>query len=292
MLALALLPAISTGVFHARKAYQVFNAGYRLPDLRAALAARDHERGEELGFERAQGESRWATTLQRLSWLLGAGFTAGLAGVVALRGPAMWALLTGTAVTFSLSRALGASAFGERRRPGAGAIRSMFWNSPLGEWAASLLTPANRTAIADLESRPTEIGLGMAVDDLFAALPATYRQHLSDLPAVVRRLEAHATAARARLDELNAVASSTGDAGTLTAARDDAKRKLADSVAALEAVRLDLLRLHGGATDLRPITTVLEAARVLGEQLGRLHDAAREVSGFIAPLDLRPHTPA
>ena len=80
----------------------------------------------------------------------------------------------------------------------------------------------------------------------------------------------------------------------LIASRDAAKRELADSVAALEAIRLDLLRLHGGASDLRPITTVLEAARELGEELDRLGRAQQEVSETVRPMpfDLRPHTPA
>jgi len=79
----------------------------------------------------------------------------------------------------------------------------------------------------------------------------------------------------------------------ITGARDTAKRELAESVAALEAVRLDLLRLHGGAVDLRPITTVLEAARELGDELDRLQKAQREVDQVAPPLsiDLRPHTP-
>ena len=81
-------------------------------------------------------------------------------------------------------------------------------------------------------------------------------------------------------------------AASLVAARDVAKRELADSVASLEAVRLDLLRLHGGAVDLQPITTVLEAARELGEQLDRLNQANLAVGQLARPLELRAHTPA
>jgi serine/threonine-protein kinase len=120
------------------------------------------------------------------------------------------------------------------------------------------------------------------------------------LPRVVQLLEAHAAAARARVDEVAALMSIGGERGTsapahgLNADRDAAKRELGDSVAALEAIRLDLLRLHGGASDLRPITTVLEAARELGEELDRLGRAQREVSDVVRtmPFDLRPHTPA
>ena len=145
------------------------------------------------------------------------------------------------------------------------------------------------------------MALGVAAADLYAALPKAFRENMPDLPDVVARLEAHATAARARVEELDALMAmgSTGHAhsspGSTVAARDAAKRELADSVAALEAVRLDLLRLHGGAVDLRPITTVLEAARELGDQLDRLSEAKREaddIVGLPLALDLRPNTPA
>jgi hypothetical protein len=45
---------------------------------------------------------------------------------------------------------------------------------------------------------------------------------------------------------------------------------------------------------LRPITTVLEAARELGDELDRLGRAQREVSDAVRPMpfELRPHTPA
>jgi serine/threonine-protein kinase len=142
------------------------------------------------------------------------------------------------------------------------------------------------------------MALSVAASDLFDRLPTEYREHLPDLPQVVERLEAHAAAARARIEELDALAS-LGAGGsrpaleTVVAARDAAKRELAESVAALEAVRLDLLRLHGGAIDLKPITTMLDAARELGEELDRLQQAQREVNLIVPPLaiELRPHTP-
>jgi serine/threonine-protein kinase len=131
--------------------------------------------------------------------------------------------------------------------------------------------------------------LSLAASDLYERLPTEYREHLPDLPQVVERLEAHAAAARARIEELNALIGlganerSSGALSKVVAARDAAKQELAESVASLEAVRLDLLRLHGGAVDLQPITTVLEAARELGEELDRLQKAHREVDQVIVP---------
>jgi len=153
-----------------------------------------------------------------------------------------------------------------------------------------VLMPRHRKPVGDLEYRPTEMALSLAASDLYARLPAAYREQLSDLPDVVERLEAHAAAARARIEELTALVELGGSERSgaalqrVVAARDDAKRELAESVAALEAVRLDLLRLHGGSVDLRPITTVLEAARDLGDELDRLQQAQREVAEIAPPL--------
>ncbi len=59
--------------------------------------------------------------------------------------------------------------------------------------------------------------------------------------------------------------------------REAASSHLAESVAALERIRLDLLRLHAGAGDLAPLTTLINDARLLGDDVSRLADAQREV---------------
>ena len=61
-----------------------------------------------------------------------------------------------------------------------------------------------------------------------------------------------------------------------------ATASLSSSVAALEGIRLDLLRLHAGASDLAPLTTLIDAARVLGEDVSRLAAAQREVESAVA----------
>ncbi|MEX2152027.1 MAG: hypothetical protein WD825_01740, partial [Gemmatimonadaceae bacterium] len=66
------------------------------------------------------------------------------------------------------------------------------------------------------------------------------------------------------------------DAEVLAARREAAKARLAESVAALEGIRLDLLRLHANADDLAPLTTLMDAARLLGDDLSRLAEAQRE----------------
>lgn len=50
-------------------------------------------------------------------------------------------------------------------------------------------------------------------------------------------------------------------------------------VAALEGIRLDLLRLHANAGDLAPLTTLMDAARLLGEDVRRRAEARQEAEG-------------
>ncbi|HEX3866541.1 MAG TPA: serine/threonine-protein kinase, partial [Gemmatimonadaceae bacterium] len=299
VLAFDLLPLIPITIFHARRTYQALAAGYSLRDLRAALAAWQQERREERAFELDERESMWAKGMRFVTYGLGASVAVLLfAGIP--RGFVsrilFGAMIAGAGVTLTLTSALGVRMITKRVRLALiGGLRSTILNSRLGEWAVKLLTPARRAAVADFDFRPTEMALGIAVDELFAALPTVYRDHVSDLPRVVERLEAHAAAARARADEIASLMAMGGDASVrhLGAGRDAAKRELADSVAALEAIRLDLLRLHGGASDLQPITTVLEAARELGEELDRLSHGKDEADRTVrqSPFDLTPHTP-
>jgi hypothetical protein len=80
------------------------------------------------------------------------------------------------------------------------------------------------------------------------------------------------------MEVVNAMAPSGSEgAAVLGGRRTKAAAQLAESVAGLEGIRLDLLRLHAGAVDLAPLTTLLDAARSLGEDVSRLAEAQREV---------------
>jgi serine/threonine-protein kinase len=156
-------------------------------------------------------------------------------------------------------------------------------------------------AIAASAHRPTEVAIGMAAEGLYEALPREARRELKDLPAVIKLLEADAQSQRARADELAAALaglgdgapaarSSTlsGDAGAVVAGqqaklradissqRDAALRRMASSVAALENLRLDLLRLKAGAGSLDELTAHLSDARRLQEEIALAIDARRE----------------
>jgi len=157
-------------------------------------------------------------------------------------------------------------------------IRDRLWNSRAGEWLARRLGAPERSRLPGPSAfRATEAALGVAASELFAALPKQYREQLRELPAIVASLEARAAEARAEVEMLAAMGPSTSGAEVLAARKKTASTQLAEAVAALEGIRLDLLRLHAGAVDLTPLTTLLDAARVIGDDLGRLAEAQREV---------------
>jgi hypothetical protein len=158
--------------------------------------------------------------------------------------------------------------------------------------------------------RPTELAIGMAADQIFESLPKESRKELKDLPTLVRRLEAEAQGMRAQAEELNAMIAGLGDeapsvhstslrespAGAvvedrrtqlradLTARREKAVQRLAVSVAALENIRLDLLRLKAGVGTVDQLTADLDAARDLQAEIDLAIESRREVEAVLRPV--------
>jgi eukaryotic-like serine/threonine-protein kinase len=304
-----LLPALPAAVFHARKSYQALAAGYGLGDLRRALREWQTERREELSFEHGEHEALWKRVLRAVTLSMGSAVAASIWYANGHHVPRALAITfaslgLATAGAAAASSAMGVPFLPKRIRTGlVGAVQSLIWNSRVGELAAKLLAPKHRRALPDADFRPTEMALGVAAEELFATLPKSYREHLRDLPRVVAGLEAHAAAARARIEELAALSAlgsqAHRDAGAepteVGATRSAAERDLAAAVTALEAIRLDLLRLHArdADADLQPMTTSLDAGRRLTAELGALNAARREANA-IAPvkLEITPPTPA
>jgi serine/threonine-protein kinase len=302
---LASAPLLPIVGFHLNQARRQFRAGHTLADLRAALEIARRERAETEALARDDREPV-AHRLLRIgtvgsaSWL-GVTFVLVLQGAIhENRTPIAWFLapLLSTMLLGAVSNALDVQFIPSKIREWwQTGIRDRLWNSRAGEWLARRLGAPERTrAVGGGVFRATEAALGVAASDLFAALPKAYREELAELPAIVAALEARAAEARAEIDALAAlVPSGSSDAEVLAARRDAAAAHLSESVAALEGIRLDLLRLHAGASDLAPLTTLLDAARLLDEDVSRLVDAQREVDAAIAPRRLgagRISTPA
>jgi hypothetical protein len=106
----------------------------------------------------------------------------------------------------------------------------------------------------------TEVVLGGVAEQLFLALPEDQRQRLGDVPTLVAKLEADALALRERAEEPQVT------------------ERLSATVAALETLRLDLLRLHAGNVTLDELTQNIEAAEQVRREIDRHLEAAREAN--------------
>jgi serine/threonine-protein kinase len=282
------LPLFPIVGFHLNQARRQFRAGHTLADLRSALEIGRHERVESEALAREDAEAlghralRLATVASAI-WLAATmgrviigSITEEQLGPVLIIVPILTTMLLG-----AVSNALDVQFIPERIRSWwQTGIRERLWNSRAGEWFAQRLgAPERSRAVGGGVFRPTEVALGVAASELFAALPKAFRERLAELPATVAALEAHAAEARAELEVVAALApAGSGDGDVLERRRSAASSHLSASVAALEGIRIDLLRLHAGANDLAPLTTLLDAARLVGEDVGRLADAQREVN--------------
>ena len=280
------LPIFPIVGFHLNQGHRQFRAGHTLADLRSALEVNRRELAETEALARNEEEPRAhkalrVATIGAASWLA-VTFVLALAGVIHENRTAIWWFLGPILSTMGLgavSNALDVQFIPTRIRSGwQTGIRERLWNSRFGAWLARRLgAPERSRAVGGGVFRATESALGVAAAELFAALPSAYRDQLDELPALVASLEARAAEARAEMEVVAAMAPSGSDAGVLAARREAAKEHLAASVAALESIRLDLLRLHAGASDLAPLTTLMDAARRVGEDVNRLAEAQREV---------------
>ena len=276
-----------------QRARKLMQAGFDHGDLEVAFKAeldRDREEragGQRLGasmFERvcravATGGFAW-TVLNLTAVPLAFGFIVPEAAV--------WGLPIGVV------GAAGAAVLLQRRRDIDTEFWGRLWTGRFGRWLfrlARAITPA-RALPASLTHRPTELALGMAAEQLYESLPKATRQQLRDLPDVVHRLEDDAQKMRRRLEELqealsDAVHTRSPDpaiaarhdriVADLTAERELVQQRLKDAVAALETIRLNLLRLHAGTGSVQSLTTDLGLARDIAADIGRHVEGLREV---------------
>ncbi len=105
-------------------------------------------------------------------------------------------------------------------------------------------------------SDATELVLGRAVTEIYDGLPSDVRHRLGDVTGVISRLEEDAEELRRRSD--------TGE-------------RLTEAVAALENVRLGLLRLRAGVGSVDDLTEHIERAQEIGERIDAELAGRREV---------------
>jgi eukaryotic-like serine/threonine-protein kinase len=168
---------------------------------------------------------------------------------------------------------------------------SKVWMGRIGKAVFSVAHKllGNRTRQSATTHRATELSLGMAAEQLYESLPKESRQALGDLPALLHRLQDDAQSLRKRYDELQEALGEIGDVGAsveyaeVRVLRDTIHAKLGDAVAALETIRLNLLRLHAGSATVEGLTTHLGLAAEVSEEVERLiaaHDDVERVLKF------------
>ena len=293
--------------------------GYGIEDIRAALREYWQQRREESAYEwnQRRGKASRAALL-----LLGGGLASFIGlGVLGSVTKQIWiaplmglaAVSTITAGAFALT-----SRIRHRLSSNLGSLQLKFYGGKWGERFVKLagLGVEKRAPIESL-AQLTEVALGRATDALYDALPKQVRQELRQLPDVVRQLERNARGLRAEVEKLDEslIALDADAAGAMpstvigsdqeTAVRTERDRlradlhqtrdrgatRLAETVAALENIRLDLLRLQLGEGRVDSVTASLEAAEQAGADLGAYAHGAEEAErGLRPPPRLIPRT--
>jgi eukaryotic-like serine/threonine-protein kinase len=141
-------------------------------------------------------------------------------------------------------------------------------------------------------SAPTEVLLDRAAHDVFARLPERMQQDLRALPAATAALAQEAVALRARAQELSGAlrahrqSPSAGDSALAELQQEQAvvNARLATAITALEAIRLDLLRLDANRTLPGNLTDHLNVVRDLQHRV----DANDDVRRLLEPLRPEP----
>jgi serine/threonine-protein kinase len=270
------------------RARKLLKSGFEHSDLAVAYKS-EMERGKE---ERAFVAGSRPSLMERVTkW----GAFAGVGSTIAQIAGAIWLRVDLGNAAFGLSLfggvALGIAhlALLQRRRDVDTAFWAKVWTGRVGRWlfAVARQLVRHRPIAGAMTHRPTELAIGMAAEQLFADLPKSTRKQLRDLPDVVARLEADAQRMRARLEDLQEAVADPHGAGTreaeaaLRAERDAVQQRLTDAVAALETIRLGLLRLGSGSGSLQSMTTDLAQARALGEAVDRLLEGQHEADRLL-----------
>jgi predicted Ser/Thr protein kinase len=271
----AVLPWIGHGVWRIHETRRALEAGVTLDELRHGLDVALARREEELRYEVAR-PVHWIPKMVRAGTYLA--FTGAMAALVygyfftTTRDEAGGAFGMFNVATIGV---LAGSLFGlifpgRRVRPTDpfARLRRWMWNGPFGKMMASISSfGLDRSAPKGWDAwRPTEVALGGATETLFMALPDGVRSAFADLPMVVNRLEREAEHARQQV--------AAGADGAWAA-------RLQQSVAAIDTLRVGLLRMSAGRMEAGSLTADLDAARDLAERIDYLVAASDDVSSLL-----------
>ena len=250
-------------VFEVRRLRRLLRAGYTRADLVHGLTLEVERRREEQEYMTGKGPTGFERLMRRKSYAAVAVAAACGAAAFFVPYPAILGVfgLFGLSCAAALATGIAAHAASRQRLDVEEQRRLGFWRGPIARWLFKVAGLGLRqTAAPPVADRPTEVALGLAALELFEALPKETRQQLGDLPSVVRGLEEQVRRLRGN-----------GQA-----------QRLGEALGALETIRFDLLRLHGGIGSVAGLTADLGAARQIGEQVDALLEARREVDDALS----------
>jgi serine/threonine-protein kinase len=190
---------------------------------------------------------------------------------------------------FGLPASLGYLALLQRRTDVDTGFWAKVWKGPIGRLAFSIARRSGglKPAAAAMTHRATELSLGLAAEQLYESLPKATQQAISEVPAVLKRLQDDAQSLRKRLDQLQGAlnesqaVNDSPEYADLQSMRDDAQARLGESVGTLETLRLGLLRLHAGSATVEGFTTHLHLAADVSDQVSRLVSAREDVDNVL-----------
>jgi hypothetical protein len=279
-------------------------SGNTLADLELGLRQDVEQRREEAPHSPESFADRLGARLRKgslaamggswtLFWLLALILEPGLDDIAGLALP-LNHILTYLAGLFGLSSvgfAAGSLAAGREKEHAAlkkAERRLRFWKSKLGRFIfkVSGIGLGKQVTAGRATHRPTELQIGLAAEGLFENLPKDMRKSLGDVPAVLLRLEKDAQQLRESIEKLDdakaaGLPRNVSLPADLAQTRAQAEQQLSEVVAALETIRLGLLRLSTGSGSVEGLTTNLLAAGEVGGNVERMVEGIQEVEAFL-----------
>ena len=299
--------------YFVEAARRLLRQGFDHQDLAPAFQSEIAQAREELALEHRVGAKtaeRWLPSIAKISgalsivlwgtWMFApAGmFSAVMAGVASIHMRLATLLIPVTTLTAVIST-ISLLTLRQQHRDVDTEFWSKIWLGRIGKAAFKIARKllGKRAAPSAVTHRATELSLGMAAEQLYESLPKETRRDLGDLPAVLKRLQQDAQELRKRYDALQEAlaeagsAAASGEYADARETRDVIHLKLAETVGALETIRLNLLRLHAGSATVEGLTTHLGLAAEISEGVERLIAAHAEVERdlrYPRPIETTP----
>jgi len=268
---LVFLPTITllVGLAGTRAGQLVFRArelvrhGYGHTALPPAVEIEEQQQSEEV--DAAPDRPRGVT---RGTWVaagVGAAVTAASLGLLAMDPAKLWLIGSAGAIiapTITIHKLWSDISYGRR------SLWNRILSGPLGSlmFRAARLGLKRRAQDVPVVGQSTTLAVGAAAHELYRALPSGTRARFRSLPTLIDRLERDAAALRGGDDE-------------------QARGRFATAVAALENLRLDLLRLHAGTGTVEDLTEHVRRAQEMGEEIDAELEGHREVRRLLLGPD-------